>query len=371
MSSKSSGHSAQGQILSYMPQLDALRAFAALAVVVQHFAHGQAITSILSFGFGGVRLFYVLSGFLITAILLRCKEYIDQGESSLGWMARQFYARRFLRIFPVYYLVLLVVFILNAPPVRESLAWHFFYLSNFFFASQGSWEGSGAITHFWSLAVEEQFYLVWPWLIFTTPKRHLLKVIIASLIVGPVYRTAGVIFELNPVAIEALMLGCIDSLGLGALLAFILKKYGFASDQFKNLMRLALFIGLPSSLLVVLFTYLSPDLVLLQVGKQVCFSLLFLWMVGKCAQGVPGTIGKVLEFSPFLYLGKISYGIYLYHFPVLWAYTKFSDSLGFDLPSGAQGFLFKLLITLAISSLSWHLFEAPINRLKSRFKYRP
>lgn len=362
--------SSQGQLLTYMPQLDALRAFAAIAVLIRHFAYDHPINNLFAFGFGGVRLFYVLSGFLITAILLKCKEDIDSKESSLGFMAKQFYARRFLRIFPVYYLLLAIVFLLNAPPVRESIAWHFFYLSNVFFAQSGTWEGTGAITHFWSLAVEEQFYLVWPWLIFATPARHLKKVILASIIVGPLYRLTGVLMGWNKVAIEALMFGCIDALGFGALLAYVIRFNGKSSREYKSLLRLGLWVGLPASIFMIGFTDFHGDAAWLQIFKQVILSLLFLWIVAKCADGVKGPIGKILELPPFLYLGKISYGIYLYHFPVLWAYTKYSAEFDLNLPDGSLGFLYKFLITLVISSLSWHLFEGPINTLKKHFRYK-
>jgi len=354
-----------------MPQLDALRAFAALAVIVRHFAYDHSINNLFAFGFGGVRLFYVLSGFLITAILLKCKNDIDSGRSSIGFMAKQFYARRFLRIFPVYYLVLAIVFVLNAPPVRESFSWHFLYLSNIYFAIGGSWEGTGAaITHFWSLAVEEQFYLVWPWLIFATPSKHIKKVIIGSLIVGPAYRIVGVILGWNEVAIEALMLGCIDSLGIGALLAFFLHTGGTESRNYQALKKTGLYLGLPATILMIGFTDFHGDAAWVHIFKQIILSLLFVWIVAKCAEGIKGPIGKLLEFPVFLYLGKISYGIYLYHMPVQWAYAKYSAQLGLDLPEGGMGFVYKLMITLFISALSWHLFEAPINTLKKHFKYR-
>ena len=127
----------------YMPQLDALRAIAVGAVILHHFLPlGRFIPyDFVTFGDLGVRLFFVLSGFLITGILLKCKSKVDLGDESPSFELRQFYVRRFLRIFPVYYLTLAIVAILNVPTVRTTFFWHLSYLSNVYFALRGGFDG--------------------------------------------------------------------------------------------------------------------------------------------------------------------------------------------------------------------------------------
>jgi len=150
----------------YLPQLDAIRAIAVLFVMVFHFIPGvdryAPLRSI------GVRLFFVLSGFLITGILTASR------DRPTGLALRTFYARRFLRIVRLCYFALFVAFVFNISVVRSTLGWHLAYLTNVLIYARGAWRG--AVSHFWSLAVEEQFYLVWPWLmlwlLFAQPTRE-------------------------------------------------------------------------------------------------------------------------------------------------------------------------------------------------------
>ena len=118
-----------------------------------------------------VETFFVISGFLITGILLD-----NRLQNSQSQILKQFYIRRFLRIFPLHYLVLLLGLVVNADSLRESWCWQVFYLSNIYFYLNG-WHGY--FSHFWSLAVEEQFYLFWPLLIICLARRFQMPAIIA------------------------------------------------------------------------------------------------------------------------------------------------------------------------------------------------
>src|SRR6478735_4517700 len=130
-----------------LPQLDGLRAIAVGCVMAFHFIPG--VEQIAPLGSIGVRLFFVLSGFLITRILLASR------EQDLATATKSFYIRRSLRIFPVFYLVLAITWAMNIGPVRSTIGWHVTYLTNAYLFDRGSWHGS--ISHLWSLAVEEQF----------------------------------------------------------------------------------------------------------------------------------------------------------------------------------------------------------------------
>jgi peptidoglycan/LPS O-acetylase OafA/YrhL len=130
----------------YMPQLDGLRAFAVGAVLIHHFFQPARVGGV-DFALLGVWLFFVLGGFLITGILLRSRDQVEYSGYPSGFVLRQFYVRRFLRIFPLYYLVLSVAAMLDLGDVRDTISWHLAYISNYLFAARQHW---GPVTaHFW------------------------------------------------------------------------------------------------------------------------------------------------------------------------------------------------------------------------------
>ena len=179
----------------YMPQLDSLRAFAVLAVVVHH----SPLVAFVPIPFGaiGVRLFFVLSGFLITGILLRCRDDRPDGSPGDRWFSlRQFYIRRFLRIFPLYYFVVTCAVILNYGCARSLLPWLLTYTLNVQLAISGEWN---EFSHFWSLAVEEHFYLAWPWVVLFVPRRWVGSAAVLLVLTGPANEADGEVkFESDP-----------------------------------------------------------------------------------------------------------------------------------------------------------------------------
>ncbi|WP_269542128.1 acyltransferase family protein [Cerasicoccus fimbriatus] len=342
---------------NYMPQLDALRTFAVAAVAFSHWVPNEYHFG-LPIGPGGVQLFFVLSGFLITGILLRCQEYQDR-----VYALKSFYARRFLRIFPLFYGILFVGALLNISPIRETFLWHFAYLSNFYFFVIQEW--NGPVSHFWSLAVEEQFYLIWPTIILFAPRKMISTLVMVTIGVG-IFSRYGLANAFPEVRfISLLPTSALVSLGLGAGLACY--KANLIGKRF---------IGLISSGIPV---YLAL-LVLQEFGIRFPFhgSLMdfflmlgFTWLVYKASAGFQGLVGRLLSFSVLIYLGKISYGLYVLHnfagIPVL----VFTEKLGLPfLKYGFSGIILKTIFTVAGASLSWHFFEQPINRFKSRFPYR-
>ncbi len=140
----------------YRPQLDSLRAFAVLAVLFTHFWRYDS-----ELGELGVRLFFVLSGFLLTSILLRERDRSRELAISRPRLLRDFYARRILRIWPIYYAALFASVLLGAQGIARTFAWHALFASNILFFLEQSWTPP-EVAHLWTLAVEEQFYLVLP-----------------------------------------------------------------------------------------------------------------------------------------------------------------------------------------------------------------
>ena len=289
-----------------------------------------------------------------------------------------FYIRRALRIFPAFYVTLLLAWLGDVPLVRESLAWHLAYLSNAWIFVGDRWPGS--ISHFWSLAVEEQFYLAWPWLIVFAPRRWLLPAILGSVAAAPAFRWMLAADGQRESMLAILTPGCLDSLGMGALLAL---RHGVGSAGLKPgppLSRamqianggpgfsravIAALVGL-IALLIAEATGSALPLPLIAI-KQTLQAVVFAWIVLRAAEGFDGTLGRFLSAGPTVYLGQISYGLYLAH--------GFAGELlaTFGISSASLPEPFRLLtlagVTFVAASLSWHLMERPINALKDRLPY--
>lgn len=310
----------------------------------------------------GVRLFFVLSGFLITGILLRCRDLVEEEGFSGAVTLRQFYIRRFLRIFPLFYVVLVTAAALDIETVRETLGWHAAYLSNVYFFGIERFEGP--TSHFWSLAVEEQFYLLWPMIIMTIRRRWLGTVIAALVAVGPLFRLTMWLTDAHADFANILLPGCLDALGAGALLAVSGDSRSGALLREEQLRRASLIFGLPMFVTLVWIRMLDRDPWLVYPLFDFAIAVMALWLVAAAARGFGGRLRRVLEWRPLLYIGKISYGVYVYHLFVV-------KGLSALLPPGIliRGFVLGG-ITVAIASVSWHLLEEPLNGLKRHFPYR-
>ncbi len=158
-------------IKDYIPQFDSLRAIAVLLVIVHHWVPENSILNYTPNGPLGVNIFFVLSGFLITGILLKSKKQVETHGLARKTVFRNFYIRRTLRIFPIYYLLLIVLWYLKDPSIQKDGVYYFTYTSNFLFYSEQFFPGR--LAHLWPLAVEEQFYIIWPFLIIFTLRKYL------------------------------------------------------------------------------------------------------------------------------------------------------------------------------------------------------
>jgi peptidoglycan/LPS O-acetylase OafA/YrhL len=358
----------------YMPQLDGLRAFAVGAVLIHHFFQPARIGGV-DLALLGVWLFFVLSGFLITGILLRSRDQVDYSGYPSGFVLRQFYIRRFLRIFPLYYSVLFLAATVDLGDVRDTIFWHLAYMSNYLFATHQYW---GPVTaHFWSLSVEEQFYILWPALILFAPRRLLLKLVISAIAIGPVFRLAAHFLDFNWIARLTVLPASLDALGLGALLAYCSHYAGEKPILIKRLKQCICWVGVPGLILLLCLQKLETYKLVSHVTQNswfiepVLWALMFVWVINRASLGFTGVGAKILEFNPLAYTGKISYGIYVYHpfvyvlLPILFYRT---DIDFFLLPRLLQ---FGLLVgtTIGMAAISWHFFESPINSLKNRFTY--
>jgi peptidoglycan/LPS O-acetylase OafA/YrhL len=351
-----------------MPQLDALRTFAVLLVIVYHwFPTGEGINRLPN-GTIGVMIFFVLSGFLITRILLSNRNQIDAGKGSLGVTYRNFFIRRALRIFPLYYLIITAVLVLmpQASDIDDHPLYYYLYGYNILLNQTGNW--ADVLSPFWTLGVEEQLYLVWPWIVLLTPRAYFRWVIVAMVAVGVLFRAYGYSQgQLDGVLAPA----SFDAFGLGALWAYMVTERADAIPRF--LTNLSVAAGLAFAGFVSL-SLLPGDHLLVVLFQRLMISILSLFLVTSASMGVKGVGGKVLNNSALQYIGRISYGIYVFHMlvpgyivPLLFRLT---NRLGLSLTLGYWSHrLFSLAVLLVLASVSWYAFEKPINQLKRYFSY--
>jgi len=250
--------------------------------------------------------------------------------------------------------------------------WYVFYISNYYFVHIGKFDS--ALSHFWSLAVEEQFYLFWPLLILLIPKKYLFYVIFLLILIAPVHRVLMGPDYYNSSVYTILTVDCLDYLGMGALLALI--QSNIVDIKVIELMRrykkhlswgiIIVFIGFYILSFFGISNYITASF------QGTTLSALFALLVYKASKGFRGIAGKILEFPPIVYLGKISYGLYVYH-----VFAKYFIPLIFSLFSAKHlienNFALNLISmgiwTVIVASVSWYFYEKPINNLKRKFPY--
>jgi peptidoglycan/LPS O-acetylase OafA/YrhL len=346
-----------------IPALDGLRGIAILSVMVFHFScvfeNGASrldhwVVSLASHGSRGVDLFFVLSGFLITRILIRSRESTNCLQS--------FYMRRVLRIFPVYFLYVFIVFGImrqfDPMSMQHTRLWPYLaYISNW---QKGTGLADPHLTHMWSLAVEEQFYLVWPLLVLLCPPKRLMQASVAICLFALGLRIVAtgqvapqILFRMTPFRA--------DALAGGAIIACI-----FESERKTELIKR---FALPVAGLVFLAT-------LVLRGSAYAHALEFSAIVVGCAaliffaaQQNPSALRHPLLTA----VGKYSYGMYVYHLlmgSLIWSLLKTFHNV---VPLAALKWSYFPIASACVFAAAWlsyHYFEMPFLRLKERFAAR-
>lgn len=360
--------------------LDGLRGIAVLAVMAEHFERfvpDSGFAHVLKaaaemYGGAGVDLFFALSGFLITGILLKSR-------GSRTYFSA-FYARRTLRIFPIYYLTLIVVFGLasffpaglDRVPVSAERPLYFLYLTNWIGVWTETWPPN-VVGHFWTLGIEEQFYLLWPLCVLLIPHRRLAWTAAGLSSFALVIRVIWVFMSGPAVGVILCTFTRMDDLLLGAFCAWVFAErsdgrgLGLRRWILASLGGYAVALGLlPGSLRSVFFETIGMSM--LAVG----FSALVLWLAWNDEQ-----TGVVLSFfrnRMLRRIGRYSYGMYVYHVPFLGLcelliFSRLSPVLRANPWFGLGYVIFLAIGTFVVAMISYECFERPILRIKRFFQY--
>lgn len=348
--------------LEYMVHLDGVRALLIFLVIAEHWGSGlpRLLRKIVfSFDLGGlgVESFFVLSGFLITSILLRNKI----SGRSISVNLKNFYYRRILRIFPPYYFTLLLLFFF-LPNSRGELPWHAMYLSNVYVLKFGHppiYAG-----HFWSLAVEEQFYLIWPIVIMITPTRLLKQVVVGFCLIGPVSRLIIYLIGLQGWPTVSLLPTSMDLLCFGSLLACIREEVGL--KKFSIYISKSKWVAL-ISVAIYLFIYFYADELIRIIVSRTLVAFFAGFLIASAAQGYNGMVGIVFGNKVVVWVGMVSYGIYIYHIFIPKIYLTILNFLSMD--KNIYGIYYirfpaMCFIMIVLVSLSYYIIEQPIRLLK-------
>jgi peptidoglycan/LPS O-acetylase OafA/YrhL len=348
----------------FIPQFDGLRGVSILAVFLAHseFIRGLPNAKILEFGRVGVDLFFVLSGFLITGILLD-----SRGKPHYF---RNFYARRALRIWPLYYAVLAIIYLISRliPSLRlaTNTVWPYFclYIQNLFPSLLIPY----GLEPTWSLAIEEQFYITWPTLVLFV-NRHVLSIVLTCLIVlSLALRIVGHESEAPMKFVHNFTLCRLDAIAMGSLSAIWLRSSSCTETRWKLLGMLAL-IGGALGITLARFFLGNESTTVSYTFIAIAFTgFLAIALVNNSHRSL---LYRFLTTSWLRYTGKISYGLYLLHMPIFLFIRDVSVTLKslthsqvlYNLIGGSVQFFFAFVL----ASVSWYFFEAPILRLKEFF----
>jgi len=346
---------------AYFKHLDGVRTIAVLMVLVHHWYRGS-LHHLHYGGAMGVGLFFVLSGFLITNILHRQQTDFQVGSrSDKVKILKTFYIRRTLRIFPIYYLYVTVLVIFGIGQAREIWPWLYGYAYNILLFLTNNWH-SGYVEHLWSLAIEEQYYIIWPALFLFCPPRwnYWLVLIFIAVAIG----TRAFLYLREPASQYSKFPVCqFDGFGLGSLLALLWQRnirIPFPAFWLCLFWTISFFLKWDGFYFYGI-SFLSQVIPFYFMG---CAMLVYM-----AARGIEGPFSFFFDLPIVNFIGKISYGLYLYHlfipdlvshFSYQWSIPRFPEHVNW---------LIYIILTTIVCLISWYGIEKPINRLKEKFTY--
>ncbi len=256
-----------------------------------------------------VRFFFVLTGYFITLSLWRVRG--EMADSCEGLMPLgRYYLARLLRTGPPFYLSLILGALFGIEEVRTNFFWLATFQANNYIAYLGYWPD--AISHYWSLAVQEQFYFLWPLVVLTLPRRWFLPMMAGFILFGLGFRIFCILTDTTTLMRWVTLLGCIDSFAVGALVAYLkeaqsLIDVALAAARFRHATVAGACFYLGRALMT-----LPENNVWLALTESVD-AVFLAWLLAVALAGMGSRYARLLSWAPLVYLGKISYGIYVYH----------------------------------------------------------
>lgn len=313
--------------------------------------------------------FLVLTGYLITGSLLRERDGHAADDQSWRWEALKSYQlKRGLRILAPYYLALLLGLLLGVSDLREHLGWYFFHVSNFHMATLERWPAGS--NHFWSLAMQQQFYLIWPMVIWFLPRKWLTCALVVFSVVAPLSRVFQDDFTRWFLSPQLLTWMSFDYFGIGALLALAV-QHGMPLGS-ARLKWIAGF-GLVAYCLIVMTYWLGLPTWGFRAFQQSFLALALCGLIAGASVGFTGPLKRIFEHSRVQKVGQLSYGVYLFHnlaplvagklFWFLWS-EPFNHAGGAVLRIAVYA-----LITWALAHLCWVWVESPLQAMRFRLNY--
>ncbi|MEJ1161382.1 acyltransferase family protein [Prosthecomicrobium sp. N25] len=340
--------------------VDALRGIAITAVLFDHYTDYMLG---LRVGDLAVSYFICLSAYFVTRSIAGEKSRTTDEPFRI---ARRFYIRRISRVFPVYYTMLLFFLIVSLAGSEDfNLEWHLLFATNIAIAAMGTWEVPWQLCHLWTLSLQEQLYLVWPFVVLGVRRQDLARIAVALIVVGWAFRVALFAAGLYATPGSATWPPAMfDALGLGVLLALGYPRRG---DRGLRAM-LGCAMALPAGFAAL--SALRPDAaaaaypLLWDCYRLFPVAALAYWAftVKTCSPAVERLIG------PVVLLGRISLGMYLFHLPLWWVASKVGDRTGWwSLEAGLPTFAILSTATTVLALLSWRYLERPVSHaIRSR-----
>jgi len=345
-------------------QLDGLRAVAILAICWDHWCP-HAWPRIFPFE---VFLFFflVLTGFLITGSLLRERDRFEAAGGPWRYDAlKNYQIRRGLRILAPYYVALALAWLLWTPDVHAALGWYVFQLSNIHMAQLGYWPMG--TNHFWSLAMQHQFYLVWPLVIWFVPKRAMLPLILAFTAVAPLSRMFQGGFLQEVPWRHLLTWASFDYFGAGALLALAV-HHGMSMES--RGLRLLSAMALAGYALVFGAHSLGWATWGLRSFQQTMLAVGLCGIIAGGSVGYSGILKCVLEHPIIQRIGKVSYGVYLFHNLAPLVAGKIFWFLWGDFFNNEMGEVLRVMafagVTWSLAWASWRWIESPLQGIRTK-----
>lgn len=346
----------------YFKQIDSFRFFAVFLVLISHWLYEIPFIERLRLGAIGVDFFLVISGFLISLQLYGYKDIIDNKIETFQKALYVFYVRRILRIFPLYYFVVILTAIFNKGEIREAVIWNLTFTSNLYLIKVQHWPS--IFSHFWSLSVEEHFYLFWPFIVLLCNRKFFFYIFSIVIIFSVLFRYWTFSNGHDYFKVYVHTFSCLDLFMMGALLAYVYRYKNQLFNEWFSSYWIKFFTVVSFAFLYSISLF-KPDWQIFNWAYLRLFlGFIYLLILGFVVLSFRSVTGAFfLENRILQRLGKMSYGIYLIH--------NFVPGLLLPIKKLGLNYMLEfsiyLVVTIIISEVLYGFIEKPARRFNKSF----